>query len=406
MFARLRERQSEIEASLFRRVRSRSAAADADTGYATGLREAVAAVLGYALTWLEQGKEPRGQIPPAAVEQAQRAARKGTSLDTVILSYIAGYRLFACAVRDEADRSGVSSDGEAQRILGNSLDALLERLVTVVADEHQQELDRVLESAAHRQQRIVQRLLAGEAVDDASLSLGYNLDYWHLGLISVGPSASRSAQILAKNLGRQLLWVSCGEQMVWAWIGGHRKLCSEEVERHLSLLSVGPACAMGEPADGIDGWRRTHEEAQAALRVAIRARQITRCADVPLEAALLRDDTAAASLLERYLAPLDCLRMGGSVARETLRAYFACERNASSTAHRLGVRHRHTITERLRKIEGVLDRPLQTCYAELEVALRLEALGCTVAPDRAPAQNGGRRNGWSPTAESATLSGP
>jgi hypothetical protein len=408
MFARLRERQPEIEATIFRRARSRSAAADADTGYLIGLREAVSAVLGYGLAWLEQGKEPSGQIPPATIEQARRAARKGTSLDTVILSYIAGYRLFASVVRDEASRSGVSSDGEAQRVLATSLDALLERLATVVADEYQQELDRTLASAAHHRQQVVQRLLAGDTVDDASLSLGYNLDDWHLGLIGVGPNAARSLQTVAEGLGRELLRVPCGEQMVWAWLGGHRELCVTEVERLLEPPRPGLSFAIGEPAVGLCGWRQTHEEAQAALRVALRApRTITRCADVPLEAALLRDDASAASLIARYLAPLDALRMGGCVARETLRAYFDCDGNASSTMHRLGIGSRHTITERIRKIEEVLDRPLRTCYAELEVALRLEDLGCCPsAPDGTLAPNDSRRNGRLSSTESATLSGP
>jgi hypothetical protein len=408
MFARLRERQPEIEATLFRRARSRSATADADTSYLIGLREAVSAVLGYGLAWLEQGKEPSGQIPPGAIEHARRAARKGTSLDTVILGYIAGYRLFAGVVRDEASRGGVSGDGEAQRVLATSLDALLERLATVVAEEYQQELDRVLESTAHHRQQVVQRLLAGDAVDDdASLSLGYDLDDWHLGLIGVGPNASRSLQAIAMSFGCELLRVPCDEQMVWAWLGGHRELCVTDVERLLQPPRPGLSFAIGEPAVGLCGWRQTHEEAQAALRVAFRApRTITRCADVPIEAALLRDDTSAASLMARYLAPLDGLRMGGCVARETLRAYFDCDGNASSTMHRLGIGSRHTITERIRRIEEVLGRPLRTCYAELEVALRLESLGCCPsAPAETLAPNDSRLNGQLPSTESATLSG-
>jgi DNA-binding PucR family transcriptional regulator len=59
------------------------------------------------------------------------------------------------------------------------------------------------------------------------------------------------------------------------------------------------------------------------------------------------------------------------VLRQTLRAYFAAERNASSAAAALGVA-RHTIENRLRKIEERLDRRLSTCLAELEVALRVE----------------------------------
>jgi DNA-binding PucR family transcriptional regulator len=134
--------------------------------------------------------------------------------------------------------------------------------------------------------------------------------------------------------------------------------------------------AIGEPGWGLDGWRLTHHEAQAALLVARRKPQtMTRCADVPLEAAMLRADAAASSLAAAYLAPLDSLRMGGSVARETLRHYFSCERNMSSAAHSLGVRSRHTVENRLREIEKAIGRPIHKCLAELEVVLRLEDLG-------------------------------
>jgi DNA-binding PucR family transcriptional regulator len=74
-----------------------------------------------------------------------------------------------------------------------------------------------------------------------------------------------------------------------------------------------------------------------------------------------------------YLAPLAAERDGGAVARRTLRAYFAAERNISSTAAALGV-DRRTVRNRLRAIEELLGRPLGEAAPDLEVALRLEQL--------------------------------
>src|ERR1039458_633054 len=110
-----------------------------------------------------------------------------------------------------------------------------------------------------------------------------------------------------------------------------------------------------------------------ALRVAGRKPQtLTRCTNVILEAAVLRHEALTRSLIGSYLSPLDNLRMGGRVARETLRHYFKCERNVSSAANSQGTT-RHTVEHRLHEIEKILGRPLHTCLAELEVALRLEA---------------------------------
>jgi DNA-binding PucR family transcriptional regulator len=61
------------------------------------------------------------------------------------------------------------------------------------------------------------------------------------------------------------------------------------------------------------------------------------------------------------------------VARETLRAYLKAGCNASSAASALGV-VRHTVESRVRAVEQILDKGLNTCLSELEVALRLHEL--------------------------------
>ncbi len=133
--------------------------------------------------------------------------------------------------------------------------------------------------------------------------------------------------------------------------------------------------AIGEPGRGVKGFRLTHRQAQAAQLVALRRPQwLTRYSDVALLAFALRDEALARSLVDIYLSPLDGPRQGSPVLRQTLRAYFAAERNASSAAVALGVA-RQTVENRLHRVEKKLGRLLPTCLAELEVALRLEELG-------------------------------
>jgi DNA-binding PucR family transcriptional regulator len=71
-----------------------------------------------------------------------------------------------------------------------------------------------------------------------------------------------------------------------------------------------------------------------------------------------------------FLAPLAEERDGGAVARQTLRAYFEAERNASSAAALLEV-SRQTVGSRLRAIEERIGRPLSACANELEATMRL-----------------------------------
>ena len=143
--------------------------------------------------------------------------------------------------------------------------------------------------------------------------------------------------------------------------------------------------ALGEPAKGLQGWRLTHRQAQAALAVALRRSEsrpggmFTRYADVALLASALKDEALARALLDIYLTPLDDHRGSGPVLRETLRAYLAAECQASSAAVKLDVA-RSTVAKRLRTIEEKLGRTLHPCSAELEVALLLDELNVSAAP--------------------------
>jgi hypothetical protein len=374
---RLRLRHSAIEEVIFARIRdpvSFGSAGSEDAEYLAGLRATVVAVVDYVLTGIAQGEEWSGPIPSAAVAQARRAARCGVNLDTLVLRYIAGHRLLGEFVKDEADRAGYASHGHALHQLRRTQESLLERLTAAITGEYRRERERMERSPEQCRRELVQKLLAGEPVDSARLD--YELDVWHLGLIAAGSGAEKVVLALANGLGRQLLAVPCGEGTVWGWLGGQRKLAIADVER--LLLANGVACvplAIGEPQRGIDGWRLTHREAQAALPVALnRPHALTRCADVPLEAALLRHELLAGSLVKHYLSPLNSQKDGGAVLRDTLRAYFAKECNAAKAGIALRV-DRHTIGRRLHTIEQALGRLIPTCRAELEIALRLEELG-------------------------------
>jgi PucR-like helix-turn-helix protein/diguanylate cyclase with GGDEF domain len=380
LVGRLRVRQPEIEAAIFAHVREMyGSIGSEDAEYQAGLSAAVTAVVDYALTGIAQDEEWSGPIPSAAITQARRAARNGVNLDTLVLRYIAGHRLLGEFVMDEADRSGYSSYSHALRQLSRTQELLLERLTAAVASEHRQEVDRIGRSAEQRRRELVQQLLDGKPTDTAELE--YDFEAWHLGVIATGIAAEKAVRGLADGLGRHLLLVACGEGTVWAWLGGRRQLAITDIERVLAANGVaGVSLAIGEPRRRIDGWRQTHREAQAALSVALRMPpRLTRCADVPLEAALLQNPVLARLLIETHLSPLDGLRIGGQVARQTLRAYIACNHNISSAAHKLKVT-RHTVENRLHQIEQLFDRPLRACLVRLELALRLEELGYPPAP--------------------------
>lgn len=383
---RLRVRRSEIGQAIYDRIRDAvpDPVNNRSAEYQAGMRAAVLAVFDYCLEGIKGGPEWSGSIPIEAVAQARRAARYGVSLGTILCRYVAGHGQLGEFVGEEAALIGLSSDVPVLQHLRRTQEVLLERITAAIVREYDDELEQIGRSPQQHRMEIVKRLLSGAVVDASELA---ELDYefnapWHLALIATGTKADQALRKLDARLGHKLLRVSCNDETVWAWLGGLRKLAVADVERLLpAKWTAGVSLVVGEPGRGIKGWRQTHEEAQIALPAALRKpRNLTRCADVLPEAAILQNEAMVRLLIRTYLMPLNSLRKDGEVARETLRAYFAHERNIACAATALGV-VRRTVENRLHEIEDILGRPLHTCLAGLETALRLEELGYAVKDD-------------------------
>jgi hypothetical protein len=368
---RLRERLSELQGAVATRVYSISDPRTvADPAYLQGLNGALAAAIEYRLAVLEAGERAAPPIPTALLGQARLDARDGVSLDTVLRRYFAGNVLFGDFLVNEAERAEVPSS--ILRSLLATQATVGDRLIAAVSAEYAREAENRPTSPAERRRETVKSLLAGELVDHSEL--GYELDGHHLALMAKGEGAEELIRGLAGEVDRRLLMVQREEEPTWAcWLGGRRQLSPERALEALGgEIPAGVFVTVGEPGEGLGGWRFSHRQAKAALPIAERRGQaVLRYADVALLAAIAGDDLIAGSLRRLYLAPLERARDGGEVARETLRAYFQAERNVSSTAAALGV-DRRTVRNRLGAIEDLLGRPLKGSEADLEIALRLD----------------------------------
>ena len=369
---RLRGRLPELEAAVATRVHAIADPRDvADPSYLHSLNSALTAALEYALVAIELGERRTPGIPPALPAEARLAARAGVPLDTVLRRYVSGNALLGDFLVEEAERAEVPTS-VLRRLLRRQA-TLLDRLLETIGEEHVREAKSWPSSSSERRRECVKSLLAGEQVDHSEL--GYDLDGHHLALMAKGEGAPEAMRLLAEGLDRRLLAVCREEEPIWAcWLGGRRPLEARQALQALGEIPLDRVVVtVGEPGEGLSGWRLSHRQAKAALPIAERRGEaILHYADVVLLTSILRDDLVSTSLHQLYLAPLEAAPDGGRVARKTLRAYFAAERNVSSTAAALGV-DRRTVTNRIRAIEDLFGRPLKDIAAELETALRLDA---------------------------------
>lgn len=367
---RLRERREEIYEAVIHRAFSVAPPNGKEApGYVEALRGAIPAAVEHAFDAIEVGEERSGPTPAAIFVQAAASARSNVGLEVVMRRYAAGYSTISDILHQEVRALGEDSLG-AYAALQRDLTALFDRFVVEVSETYRREEGQGSPSPRRRREERIRRLLAGDLVDAAGLD--YRIESIHLAVIVSGPDPEEGAIALARRLDRRLLVGECSIGRCAAWLGGRDLSHDEEVAEAAAEAAGGlRRLTLGEPGEGLSGWRRSRRQAEAAYLVAERSEAtVVRYRDVALVAAALRDPDLSHFLEETYLVPLGSER---SYLRSTLLAFLERNRNATSAAAALGI-GRQTVTSRLRAVEETLGRPLETCAAQIETALRLGEL--------------------------------
>jgi DNA-binding PucR family transcriptional regulator len=217
----------------------------------------------------------------------------------------------------------------------------------------------------------VESLLSGELLDSSRIP--YDFDLQSVGLVAVGQDADDAVADWIRALGESSLIVRSVGGAIWGWAGRGAGFDHQELDA-LVTAGGGTRMAVGEPATGLAGWRLTHRQARAALPVALRGpARAVRYSQVAVLATVIRDELLTDSLRRIYIAPLEDGRDGGRELRRTLRAYFGAGRSVSTAGAELGVT-RQAVSRRIRAAEQKLGRSISSCAADIEIALRLEAL--------------------------------
>lgn len=144
-------------------------------------------------------------------------------------------------------------------------------------------------------------------------------------------------------------------------------------------VTVGAAGPVPGPLSSPDAVVRGYDEARRCLAAAMtlgREGQVVTADDLGFVGLLLGSDGHPAAYVTSRLGPvIDYDTAKGSKLVETLRAYFAADRNLTRTAGALHV-HVNTVTQRLERVTRLLGKGWQEPERQLEVqlALRLHQL--------------------------------
>jgi DNA-binding PucR family transcriptional regulator len=335
------------------------------------------------------------RAPAAAVEYARRLAQHGVPISALLRTYRLGQAAFQQAVLAEIARADVDSAtvAAAAEELSTVAFAYVDRISEEVVAAYQQEHDNWMRNRTAARSARVTALLGNSVADlvEVEKTLNYRLDQVHVALVAwvatTAPGADRLARVeravsqISQKLANQRapLTVVRDESTVWAWL-------PRPTVAPVMLAAPedgGVRFAVGDPAAGAEGFRRSHRQARQAQLVAMTAdvdvqRPVTAWADVGSVALMCADRDALADWVQDTLGGLAGQDESMTRLRETLSTFLSTGGSFTSAAQILHM-HKNTVQYRVRKAEEALGRPLTPRRRDVELALQAcEWLGASV----------------------------
>jgi len=330
------------------------------------------------LFWAAANVRAPGQ-PVAANDEAAPLAiardlvRRGldeSALDSYRVGEAVAARLWtqiACTLTDDTE--------ELREVLDvslRSIAAFVDATVTAISLRMRAERAALTQGSHAERRETVGLLLDGAPTTGVETRLGYALDRTHTAAVvwTDDPDADprhldRAADALAGSA-RPLI-VIAGAATRWVWVHGR-----PDVGDLRAALDRLPAVrvALGAPAAGVDGFRRSHHDALTTQRLLARLTSAHRLAgfdEVELVALVTQDPEAADRFVTRTLGGLETAPVE---IRAAVRAFIAEQCNASRAAARLFT-HRNTVLRRLARADRLLPRPLAGRAVEVGAALEI-----------------------------------
>lgn len=338
--------------------------------------------------------------PAAALEHARRMAQRGVPANSLLRAYRLGHQQGLRFVIDEIRRSNLSPELKLDlyehitRVSFGYIDCVSEQLLSTYQEEHT-----VWEE--HRRgarTQVVRDVLAGMDVNIATTSeiIQYPLDALHTAIVLWWdrPREDHDAQPettkrLLKRASRAVgavsaLHLSVDRLVGWAWIAVNDETAVAQLRRFIESEQDVPNVAVGTPLAGIDGFRRSHRQAERARLVAIAAEgaehRFISAADpgVALGSLLVSDIDAMRMFVRDTLGPLASNSVADLKLRETAKVFLRSGASLKSAGEELHL-HSNTVKYRVGRAAQRRGRPLTDGRLDVEIALEMcELFGAAV----------------------------
>ena len=339
----------------------------------------------------------RVEAPTAALEYARRLAQRGVPVNALVRAYRLGQRrvneLIFAELRaiDIPESMRVAVIEAITGTMFEYIDWMSQQVVAVYEDERERWLEN---QNSLRALRVREILAANKAidVDGVTTAIRYPLRWHHLGLVAwyadPGTEGDELARLqrFVRDLGEAAgaaaapLFVAADQSCGWGWLpyrtAGPDAVADvvSKVRRFALSRPDPPSVAIGTMAGGVEGFRRSHREAEEARGVAIvsdrRGQTVIAATDPGLSvvARLGGDVVATRDWVATVLGGLASDDENDARLRETLRVFLGCGSSYKVAAEDLNL-HFNSVKYRVARAVARRGREIGSDRLDVELAL-------------------------------------
>jgi DNA-binding PucR family transcriptional regulator len=332
--------------------------------------------------------------PTAALEHARRMAQRGVSANALVRAYRLGHQALISMVLDEI-RTARLDPGLGLDVLhqiGSTSFRYIDKMSQLALDAYQLERDHWLANQNRVRAMRVREVLHGDDidVDETSNAIRYPLRRSHLSLIVWCGESDDDDELVAMErfvgeLGRLLgarerpLFIAADRVTGWAWIPLSADASPNlvaQVRAFAEAQANAPWIAVGPPLPGIEGFRRSHQQALATRGAVIasgpRPPRVTAASDpgIAVVAQFSGDLRTARAWVGEMLGPLASATDVDERLRETLRVFLRTNSSFKAAADELHL-HSNSVKYRVQRALERRGRPITDDRLDVEVALLL-----------------------------------
>jgi DNA-binding PucR family transcriptional regulator len=335
----------------------------------------------------------RIEAPTTALEYARRLAQQGVPVNALVRAYRLGQRRMNELVFAELRTIDIPEPMRVAVIeaITGTLFEFIDWMSQQVVAVYEEERERWLENQNSLRALRVREVLAGNKsidADAATTAIRYPLRWHHLGLVMWYPDAGPEGdqldrlQRFLRELGEAAgaaaspLFAAADRSCGWGWLPYRAAVADAVVKvRQFTLARPNsPSVAIGTLADGVEGFRQSHRQAETARGVAVIAKRpaptVIAATDPGLSVmARLGDDVAGIrDWVAAVLGDLAADDENDARLRETLRVFLGCGSSYKVAAEELNL-HFNSVKYRVGRAIARRGRDIGSDRLDVELAL-------------------------------------